>query len=124
MIPIVQPDRSQSSEATNNRLVALRVQRTPSPVAKPMEPDLILGLAQAEVEGIIGKPDAVRDEPPAIVWVYEGEQCTLGVYFYVDIKSNKLTALSYNTGSPGHSEDKVAAQSCLGQIRTQNSGKP
>ncbi len=124
VVPIIQPDRRQSAEATGNRLVALRVQRTPQPVPKPIEPDLILGLAQAEVEGIIGKPDAMRDEPPAIVWVYEAAQCTLDVYFYLDIKSNRLTALSYHTDPPGPSDDKVAARSCLGQIRTENSGKP
>lgn len=124
VVPIVQPDRSQSPEATQDRLVALRVHRTPSPEPKPVEPDLIVGLAQVEVENMIGKPDAVRDEPPATVWVYRGEQCTLDVYFYFDIKTNKLTALSYHAAPPGPSEDKVAARSCLGQIRTEKSGKP
>lgn len=124
VVPIIQPDRSQSPEATENRLVALRVQRTPSPTPKPMEADLVIGLAQVEVEELIGEPDLMREEPPATVWVYQGANCTLDVYFYLDIKSNKLTALSYHTGPPGQSEDKVAAQSCLGQIRAEKSAKP
>ena len=124
VVPIVQPDRSQSPEATENRLVALRVQRTPAPMPKPVAADLIIGLAQVQVEEIIGEPDAIRNEPPAIVWVYEGSNCTLDVYFYLDIKSNKLTALSYHTGTAGQSEDEEAAQSCLGQIRMEKSAKP
>ena len=124
VVPIVQPDRSQSPEATESRLVALRVHRTPAPVPKPMAADQIVGLAQVQVEEIIGKPDAVRDEPPATVWVYQGSGCTLDVYFYLDIKSNKLTALSYRAGSVGQSEDELAAQSCLGQIRMEKSAKP
>ena len=69
VIPIVQPDRTQSPEATQKRLAALRKHHTPSPVAKPAEPDIIIGLAQFEVENMIGKPDAVREEQPATVWV-------------------------------------------------------
>lgn len=127
VIPIVQPDRTQSPEATQKRLAALRTHNMPAPVAKPMEPDVIVGLAQVEVENMIGKPDSTRDEPPATVWVYNAGQCTLDIYFYLDVKSNKLTALSYHTeppGQPGESGDKLAARSCLGQIRAKNSGKP
>lgn len=128
VIPIVQPDRTQSPEATQKRLAALRTHNMPAPVAKPLEPDVIVGLAQVEVENMIGKPDSVRDEPPAIVWVYKAEQCSLDIYFYLDVKSNKLTALSYHAeppGQPGDAGDKLAARSCLGQLRTEmKSGKP
>ena len=103
----------------------------PSPVAKPAEPDIIIGLAQFEVENMIGKPDSVREEPPATVWVYNAPQCTLDIYFYLDVKSNKLTALSYHSditgqsGEPGEGGDKLAARSCLGQLQTEmKSGKP
>lgn len=134
VVPIVQPDRTQSPEATQMRLAALRKHNMPSPVDKPAEPDIIIGLAQYQVENMIGKPDSVREEPPATVWVYSAEQCTLDIYFYLDVKSNKLTALSYHTetsGPPGESDEsgeagnKAAARSCLGQLQTEmKSGKP
>ena len=58
------------------------------PAATPPEvdgdPEQIMGLDSAALEALLGEPEFRRDEPPAQVWQYHGEDCVLDVFLYTD----------------------------------------
>jgi len=128
-IPIVQTPAP--SQRTKPAVAALPPAR---PVAKPnmLDPRILVGLDQVSIEDLIGKPLDIRQEPPATVWRYQGEDCTLAVFFYLDIGSHKLRALAYDIQpvgdvspaggattppQPGSAEN---AKLCVGQIQAEN----
>jgi hypothetical protein len=40
------------------------------------------GLTAAQLAELLGEPDFVRPEPPAMVWQYRGSECVLDVFLY------------------------------------------
>jgi hypothetical protein len=91
----------------------------PRPVAKPnvLDPKILVGLDQVAVEDLIGKPLDIYDEPPATVWSYKGEACSLDVYFFLDIGTHKMRALSYDVKTQTKGDHDGAARLCVGQLQ-------
>lgn len=94
----------------------------PRPVPKPnvLDPKNLVGLDQVAVEKLIGKPQDIYEEPPATVWNYRTEECTLDLYFYLDIGTHKMRALSYDVKADSKSQRGGAARLCVGQIQADN----
>jgi hypothetical protein len=108
-IPIVQPPPEEKPAAFP----------VPRPVAKPnmLDPKILVGLDQVAVEDLIGKPLDIYDEPPATVWSYKGEACSLDVYFFLDIGTHKMRALSYDVKTQTKGDHDGAARLCVGQLQ-------
>ncbi len=69
---------------------------SPPPATRPIEPQRLLGLSQAEVQTLLGAPTAVREQPPALVWAYRASDCGLELFFYLDLTSKAYRALTYD----------------------------
>jgi hypothetical protein len=94
----------------------------PVPPAKPpvqsslqLDPQLLIGLGEMEVTDLIGAPREVREEAPARVWRYAGDNCSVDVLFYYDLTRQQFRALTYRMEPQGRSEQ--AQKICLGGIQ-------
>jgi hypothetical protein len=83
--------------------------------AEPINPKRLVGLTREQVTALIGRPGVVNDNPPATVWVYRTEGCSLDVMFYMDIGTRTFRALAYEIKPNG--SDHLAGPECVGRIR-------
>ncbi|MBL8710325.1 MAG: hypothetical protein JNL25_14115 [Rhodospirillaceae bacterium] len=74
----------------------------PEPVAAG-SPDELRGQTEIQVMAALGSPVATRAEGTGTVWTYRAEDCSLDVYFFLDVADNQRRALSYEltTSQPG-----------------------
>ncbi len=102
----------------------------PPPVAQPPGPrpkpvdlarsppnaklERLLGLSLQEAQALLGTPHLRTEMPPAKVLAYEGKTCTLSVFFYLDLDSDRYRALAYEIKGGDGSEP--AKQRCLSEI--------
>ena len=121
-IPIVQP-RPEDLIQPSKTQVAVVPPAKPAPKPKLFDPRQLVGLDQVTVEDTMGKPEGIYQEPPATVWSYKGTDCTLDVYFYLDIGSNKLRALSYDAKTEAKADRDGAIRVCVGRIQAENRAK-
>ncbi len=95
------------------------------PSAKPKPTDLapdppsakikrLFGLSIQEAEILLGTPFLQTEMPPAKVLAYDGKSCTLSVFFYLDLDSDRYRALAYEI--KGGDGSAPAKQRCLSDI--------
>jgi hypothetical protein len=85
-----------------------------------IDPKLLIGKNQNEAEAVLGPPNAVHAAPPATIWQYKADGCTLEVFFYMDMGSNSLRALAYDAKlvEPPANEETIAQ--CVGLVQVTN----
>jgi hypothetical protein len=85
-----------------------------------IDPKLLIGKNQNEAEAVLGPPSAVQAAPPATIWQYKADGCTLDVFFYMDMGSNSLRALAYDAklADPPTNEETIAQ--CVGLVQVTN----
>ena len=85
-----------------------------------IDPKLLIGKNQNEAEAVLGPPNAVQAAPPATIWQYKADGCTLEVFFYMDMGSNSLRALAYDAklAEPPANEETIAQ--CVGLVQVTN----
>jgi hypothetical protein len=89
-----------------------KIQRKHKP---PIETAALIGMTEDDARRVIGEPTDVRDQPPALVWVYASAECELHMYFYAELSSNTFRALTYDvTPTPKH---RPTDGSCLESVR-------
>jgi hypothetical protein len=54
----------------------------PQPGGLPSGIEKLRGLPGGELARLLGEPDFVRDEPPAVIWQYRGTDCVLDLFLY------------------------------------------
>lgn len=96
------------------------VRRGPAGAIEPLDPKRLLGADPEEVRGILGAPDRVREAAPATVWTYASSACSLEVFFYMDLGSQKHRVLAYDVNVPGKPNDPRTESGCAGQIRAES----
>jgi hypothetical protein len=97
---------------------------TPNPATPRPQPSAeikVVGLSQAETAALLGPPASEAEQPPAKVWRYKVSECTIDVYFYLDVARNAFYALHYDAGNPSSSVGPAAgstspADLCLNRI--------
>jgi hypothetical protein len=75
-------------------------QAVPVGPAKPAAPELpngvrLVGMASAEVQGLLGTPALQRRERPAQYWRYSYAGCILDLFLYVEQPSGELRVAYY-----------------------------
>ena len=86
----------------------------PAPAdVNPPGPKLI-GMTQAETVTLLGPPTAQWDRPPAKVWHYQGPDCGVDVFFYLDVSRNEFSALRYSVN--GADPATAGGQLCISRI--------
>ena len=92
--------------------------RKPTQASRSFDPKLVIGLDRGQTVGLLGEPNNVREEPPATVWSYRVEDCSLDVFFYLDLASQHYRVLNYEVTAEEQQDSKRAIQRCLGKLRT------
>ncbi|HYM32371.1 MAG TPA: hypothetical protein VEU47_13785 [Candidatus Cybelea sp.] len=85
-----------------------------------LDPGILVGLAPEQAETILGKPTAVREEPPATVWAYKLPGCSLELFFYPEVATKQPRALAYTVR--GKDQSEAAKQDCFARLRTVRHG--
>ncbi|WP_448205488.1 hypothetical protein [Azospirillum sp. sgz302134] len=86
--------------------------------AATMSPDTLVGLDQLQTRRLLGTPAAVEEATPAKVWHYAKGDCTLKVFFFMDMTSSQdFRALSYDLKSSENVPD--VDKRCFAQLLAQ-----
>ncbi|MFO1059165.1 MAG: hypothetical protein U1E53_19640 [Dongiaceae bacterium] len=80
-------------------------------VASLLDPGQLVGLDLAAVTRLLGQPAAQSERPPAKVWSYNGDGCSLRVFVYPDINTRLFRALTYDI--QGTDGSPVAKRRCF-----------
>ncbi|MCG5242519.1 hypothetical protein [Azospirillum doebereinerae] len=82
------------------------------------DPDALVGLDEVQTLHLLGSPVAREEAPPAKVWRYAKGDCTLKVFFFMDMTSSQdFRALSYDMKSSPNVPD--ADHRCFAQLLAQ-----
>lgn len=124
------PDTQRRAPApgeASNGSARTALARPPTPRPDPPAPLKLIGLSRGEAEALLGRPAAEAERSPAKVWQYRAPDCTVDVYFYLDVARNEFYALHYEARGPqtaaggtavvGRSE---AADRCLRRLHDAN----
>jgi hypothetical protein len=84
--PLVKPAPPPSVEEAPAQVAAI------DPVPPPKA---LAGLSMSETESELGPPVAEADRAPAKVWQYRAGECSVEVYFYLDMARNGFYALHH-----------------------------
>jgi hypothetical protein len=79
----------------------------------------LIGLDQPEVTRVLGAAAEQFERPPAMVWRYKNATCELDLFFYLDLRSNRLRTLHYAVKGDGG--DPARRQDCLKSLRVARS---
>ena len=79
----------------------------------------LVGLGQPEVTRVLGAAAEQFERPPAMVWRYKNATCELDLFFYLDLRSNRLRTLHYAVKGDGG--DPAKRQVCLESLRVARS---
>lgn len=110
--------------ATRARRPAAKPRQTPPPEAPQSAPAdqgapdsslKLIGLTQNETAALLGPPSAQWERPPAKVWHYQGPDCTLDIFFYLDLSRNEFSALHFAAAGPEGAAPPN--QQCVSRIR-------
>jgi hypothetical protein len=87
----------------------------PVPAAPPgPDPKELVGLDFAQTQRLLGQPSRQEEKPPAKVWVYNGTDCDLTIFFYADINTREFRALTYEIKN--HLATEGTDDQCLAQL--------
>lgn len=102
-----EPGVASVTEADAGPVIAddLLVAALPDPADYPAprttaNPNTLVGLDQNQTRRLLGTPASTEELPPAKVWRYAKGECTLKVFFFLDMTSSQdFRALSYDMTS-------------------------
>jgi hypothetical protein len=86
----------------------------PPPAPAGPDPKQLVGLDFARTQQLLGKPAKQEEKPPAKVWVYNGTDCDLTIFFYADINSGEFRALTYEFKN--HEATEGTDDQCLAHL--------
>lgn len=86
-----------------------------------MDPKRLVGMTREQVTALIGPPKSVSDSPPATVWAYRTDGCSLDVMFYMDLGTRTFRALAYEVRP--EQTARLAETDCLARIRASRDGR-
>jgi hypothetical protein len=87
---------------------------TTAPAAAGPDPKQLVGLDFAQTQRLLGQPSKQEEQPPAKVWVYNGTDCDLTIFFYADINTQQFRALTYEFKN--HQATEGTDDQCLAQL--------
>jgi hypothetical protein len=104
---------------------------TPSGPAAPSSPDApatksslpqaseLIGLDEPAATRLLGAAAEQFEQPPAAVWRYKNATCELDLFFYLDLRSNRMRTLHY--ALKGNGGDTAKRQDCLNSLHAARS---
>jgi hypothetical protein len=125
-IEVGKPAREATQKPADRQTAAIEAPARPGvkPVRPPsvpgVDPKTLIGKNQTEAQDVLGPPNVVRNAPPATIWQYSTDGCTLDVFFYMDLGSNSLRALAYDAKLPEAAASEQAIAQCVGLVQVTN----
>jgi len=93
--------------------------KPPSPPRR-IDPKSLVGKNQGDVRDMLGPPTTTQNAAPATIWRYTAQACSLEVFFYMDLGTNTLRALTYDAKPTEAGSNDEASSQCLGTIQSTN----
>jgi hypothetical protein len=97
--------------------------KPPLPVALPKErekqaidPQKLMGLTEAALRDLLGEPDTVRPEPPALIWSYVSPSCAVDLYFYLELGSETYKTVTFEMTPKGRRG--LSGGACLATVQS------
>lgn len=81
------------------------------------EPESIIGLDEVGLRTRLGEPQWIEEMPPGVRWQYGSTNCTVEVYFFMEVETRKLRVLSYDV--TGKDDVAQSEQQCLADLARQ-----
>ena len=88
-------------------------------IAKPTAPaipekpifdtDSLVGLGRDQVLALLGTPDLLRRDPPAELWLYEGQSCTAHLFLYPSAAGSTYEVRHFETQEGAQASDCFAS---------------
>lgn len=92
--PATRPEAEAAEAPRSDQAAKLPPKPRPRPRTAPLSPEELKGLTRKEARALFGTATIRRDAPPATVWTYEHAGCRLRLYYYPDVISQEMRALS------------------------------
>lgn len=93
-----------------------RTARRPPPPPIDEDPQKLIGLAPAALEGMLGEPRFVRRDDPAQLWRYAGRSCVLDLFLYVG-EGGGYRVRHFEARSAG--DEKISDRACFNALLTE-----
>jgi hypothetical protein len=92
-----------------------------APATGPAAPQAseLIGLDPPEATRLLGATGEQFEKPPAMVWRYKNTTCELDLFFYLDLRSNRMRTLHYVV--KGNNAEPAKRQDCLASLRVAQS---
>jgi hypothetical protein len=84
----------------------------PPPAIEPVE---VVGLSESEAVDLLGEPIERSWRPPSKVLRYASNDCSVDIYFYLDVAKDRFQALQIK--APDSAADESQLKTCLGKVR-------
>jgi hypothetical protein len=117
----LKPARRQPAATSTQRFSGLsrppRTAKNPgsADADKPVDASWLVGLDQDGALVLLGQPSQRRDQPPARIWQYNADRCSLKLFLYLDVVTVRYRTLFYEIDGVD-AEDSNARRHCLNQI--------
>jgi hypothetical protein len=93
--------------------------KPPSPPRR-IDPKSLVGKNQSDIRDLLGPPTTTQNAAPATIWRYSAQSCALDVFFYMDLGTNTLRALTYDSKHTEAGANDEAVSQCLGTTQSSN----
>jgi hypothetical protein len=115
-------ERPAQTNATPNSMQGPDVRPGVKPPSPPrrIDPKSLIGKNQGDVRDMLGPPTTTQNAAPATIWRYTAQTCSLDVFFYMDLGTNTLRALTYDTKRTEAGTNDETSSQCLGTIQSTN----
>jgi hypothetical protein len=96
--PAVRPQEAAVEEKQKTPTTAAKQQEPPAEDPAPVEPAYtaseLMGKSESEVAALMGAPARVEQRAASTVWVYQGGDCGLDVFFFLDMATSDERVLT------------------------------
>lgn len=93
----------------------------PTLESSPLDPKALLGKNEYETRDILGPPSVIRAAASATIWRYQTDDCSLDLFFYMDLGTRSLKTLDYEFKTLPSATENPSNSACVAHIRKMNS---
>lgn len=92
------------------------IELVPEIPALPAPPNLV-GADQTAVAELLGLPDTAEEEPPAVRWTYSTPNCSIDIFFFMEVSTRTFRVLSHEVSGYDILDDPD--RQCFAELRAQ-----
>jgi outer membrane biosynthesis protein TonB len=126
--PAVRPQEASVEEKQKTPTVAAKQPAEPEPPVEQPDPPApaytaseLMGKSEDEVTALMGAPARVEQRAASTVWVYQGGDCGLDVFFFLDMATSDERVLTVAPNQPATTAAPAAASS---ENQSASAGQP